>query len=227
MNLSDFRDALQREAHEFSMDVTLPATVRRRGLRTSFYRSVGTALLAIVILSTAVILTARGENKPERGSTRVALPIELADYYDDGQYDGDDRAVLLSDNEIQQHVDCMRREGFVLSDPRRTEDGWTIEVEEPIRREMDSERWREAAFVTCAPEPPPGTGDLIFSEDIMSADEIIGFRACMARQGFPLPAPSFTDDKVWRFNLASGDVDLSDEAWKRAVFVTCGPVPDR
>jgi hypothetical protein len=181
-------------------------------------------LTGLVIISATVVLTGKRQEVPDEAPTQVALTLELADYYGNGHHGDGENTDPLSADEVEEHVNCMRREGFDVPDPTRTSDGWMISVEHPEDLNLESRQWREAMFVTCAPEPPPGPGDLIFGASILSSEEVGPFRACMQSAGFALPDPTFSAERnQWRFNTSEMGIDYGDENWNRAVFVECNP----
>jgi hypothetical protein len=120
---------------------------------------------------------------------------------------------------LTEHIACMRAQGFDIPDPTQTSDGWSIVVDDPAAAGLGTAAWREAAFVTCAPDRPL-SGNLIFG---ISRVRLDAFLACMAGQGYDLPAPTVNQDGEFVFDLAQTDIDTDRAAWDRAVFVTCSP----
>jgi hypothetical protein len=155
---------------------------------------------------------------------RLNAKSECSSTRDNVHHEGDsDAGRQISGDDVREHIECMREQGFELPDPTRTDEGWAVLVDDPEDMGMETRRWREAAFVTCRPSPPPGAGDLIFSNDILPTERVDEFRACMSNEGFDLPAPRLTDGNVWRFPISEAGIDIGRDDWNRAVFVTCAP----
>lgn len=218
MNQTELRELLDEKARAFSLDERIPSEIRRRARRRVVLSRIGAGLTtAVLLLGGGVLVTQAGRSTPTPPITKVPVAIDLVDYYDD-----DDDESGSSRSELDRHVSCMREQGFDLPDPTRTDDGWSILVADPDSLGFNTPEWREAAFVDCRPSPPPGPGDLIFGFDILSQSGTDAFRSCMADEGFGLP-PARAGDNEWRFDLSDSTIDLGDEGWSRAVFVTCWP----
>ena len=216
MNANDLRRALISKAAEFDMPGSVPdgfdQAARTRLARAAVRVGAG-ALAAIVVgVSLMHVLSVRD------GSSKTKMPVTIDLVGDYVVEDHGGRDSIPSRNEVDQHVACMRRQGFDLPRPVRSAHGWSINVNDPEQLGVGSREWREAAFVTCAPSPPPGPGDLVLPG--VSAERIQEFRGCMERQGFTL-RPPVQAARGWRFHTR-GEVDFGDRRWNRAVFVTCG-----
>jgi hypothetical protein len=223
MNENELRDLLRDRAKEIDLSDRIPQRVAGRARRRIALSGIAAGLTSLVLLlGGGLLVTSLGRFQPPR-ATEVPLAIDLTDYYQVGYHEQGDRPDdNASREEIEQHVACMRRAGFDLPDPTRTESGWAILVEDPEALGFETRAWREAAFVTCRPPPPPGPGDMVFGKSVMSEAEVEDFRSCMAAEGFELPAPRLSEG-MWRFDTSNGGIDFGDEAWNRAVFVTCFP----
>jgi hypothetical protein len=123
-----------------------------------------------------------------------------------------------ADEELNEHIACMRAQGFDIQDPERTANGWTISVD-PSVVDVGSDAWREAAFVTCR-LPLPGSGNFILG---LSKERVDRFVACVNGQGFDLPEPTMNGDGEYVFDLTGTDIDMNAPEWNRAAFVTCSP----
>lgn len=221
MNEDDLRELLKERADDFHPhDRDLEATVRRaRGLQSRALArlSATTVVVLTIVVGSSLVFDGSRQSGPGRAAGKPSVAIQeirLADYYEDDGNGTNDEAP--SREEIARHVACMREQGFELPDPTRTEDGWMISVPDEDRFDIGSERWREAAFVTCAPPVPPGNGDLVVP--LVPEQRIEEFRSCMAGQGFQLPEPISTDSS-WRFEGRA--TNFGDERWRRALFLTC------
>jgi hypothetical protein len=224
VNLSELRDALHEEANRFSLDGELPPGIKRRTFRRAALSVAGTGTFVVVLVSAGALALWRSPALDDGGRAPVAVPVNFADYYDDVHHEGDsDAGRQISGDDVREHIECMREQGFELPDPTRTDEGWAVLVDDPEDMGMETRRWREAAFVTCRPSPPPGAGDLIFSNDILPTERVDEFRACMSNEGFDLPGPRLTDGNVWRFPISEAGIDIGRDDWNRAVFVTCAP----
>jgi hypothetical protein len=223
MNEDDLRELLHERGRDFAPDARISARLLRAAKRRIVARmATVTAIVSVAALAgTGLALEWRTATTQDVQDEAVLVDIDLADYYE-GEEGPEE---IPSREEVDRHVDCMRAQGFDLPDPQRTRDGWGILVDDPERYDMESPRWREAAFVTCAP-PAPGPGDL-FMPGFPQA-RIEAFRDCVNGQGFQLPEPTQTDTGGWRFDTSSGAFDFNDIRWKRALFVTCylGPEND-
>lgn len=213
MNETDLRQLLSDKAEELTPSTPFPAA-RLRARRRRGAGLVALAASMSMLLGGVVVAGGRGqgEGTPVRPrAARNLVPVDLAGYYEEDESP-------RSRDEVQAHVDCMREQGFDLPDPVRTDDGWMVYVEDPDALGVGGPEWREAAFVTCRPAPPEGGGDLYMGSGPAAA--IGDFRDCMRAQGFSLPEPRL-EDGTWIFD---GDgLPFGDEAWARALFVTCWP----
>jgi hypothetical protein len=220
MDERDLRNALRDHAARFEMDpAASPEILRRAGRRIAARVAIGTAITTLVVAAASLIAGGglsqpRGPDVGRRGRT-VPIELELVDYY---KSDGNKADSGPSRQEIDQHIDCMREQGFDLPAPTRTNDRWMVFVEDPQRLDIGSARWREAAFVECSPPEPPGPGDLIMPG--VPEPRIDRFRDCIRAEGFELPAPHL-EKGVWRFDMSGPGADFGDPDWRRAVFVSC------
>jgi hypothetical protein len=209
----DLRELFQTSAGRFEMDGTMPAGVRRRA-RGRAVRTLSAVVAVAVVAATASLLSLGRTPSTARHSPPGHAPVvKLVSYIDDST-DADGSA-------LQQVAQCMRDQGFDVPDPVRTGDGWQIEVPaDSIDR--SSPAWQEAAFVTCNLSKfvsRPLTGDLILGN--RTPDQIAGFLACMKGQGFDLPEPTQRADGQYVYDLQTTPIDTSNDAWNRAMLVTC------
>jgi hypothetical protein len=228
MNHTELRDLMADKAGEFSMSSRIPPEITRRARRRLAVSAIGTGLAMTLLVAGAGVLLTQPPKKPSSpGLTSVPLTIDLVDYYDDGRHPAEDPGTQPppSREEVDRHVACMREQGFDLPDPTRTDRGWSVIIDDPEALGFDTREWREAAFVTCRPDPPPGPGDLIFGADILSREGIEVFRSCMEAEGFQLPDPIRGSENEWRFDNSNGSLDFGSDSFHRAVFVTCWPGP--
>jgi hypothetical protein len=222
MDLTELRDVLQDNANRMNLAGRIPHQVKRRARRRLALAGITAFLTAAGLFAAgSLLVTFAGRAQPSPPPAKIPLAIDLADYYEDAHQGRQARTnEEVPREEVDRHVACMRKAGFDLPDPTRTETGWSVVVEDPEALGFDTPAWREAAFVTCRPTPPPGAGDLVFGTSVMSEAGVEEFRSCMAAEGFELPAPRLSDG-MWRFETSDGGIDFGDDAWNRAVFVIC------
>jgi hypothetical protein len=226
VNQSELRDLLYDKADEFSLNSRIPTHVMRRAKRRVVLSTLGTGLaLVLLVLSAGTLVTQLRQQTSSPHLIRVPLAIELVDYYDDSRHQGEDarKNPIASRDEATRHAACMREQGFDLPSPTRTQHGWDFLIEDPKALGFNTRKWREAAFVTCRPDPPLGPGDLIIGAEVLSDDDIVTFRSCMKAEGLRLPLPARSGENKWRFDTSRSDLDISSDALPRAVFVTCWP----
>ena len=218
MDLNELRDVLQKNANQMDLDGRIPHQIKRRARRRLALAGTTAVLTSIGLFAAGgLLVTSSGRVQPSPPPDKIPVAIDLVDYYEATT----NEEVSLED--VDRHVACMRSAGFDLPDPIRTETGWSVIADDPESLGFNTPAWREAAFVTCRPAPPAGPpGDLVFGTSVMSEAGVEKFRSCMAAEGFELPTPRLSDG-VWRFETSDGGIDFGDDAWNRAVFVTCLP----
>jgi hypothetical protein len=212
----ELRELLERNASQFDMDRTLDARVVRKARRRAF--RVITGIVAAVVALTAVSLFSL---RSDQSTTTSRAPVlKLVDYAPADSEDSPNDPSFES--AFQQHVQCMRDEGFDVPDPVKTEHGWAI-IMSPGSDPLSDPTWREAALVTCSIEKfeqRPLTGDLVMG---FSEAKINEFVACMRTQGYDLPEPTVGEDGQYRWSLQGLGIDTRTDEWNRAVFLACSP----
>jgi hypothetical protein len=213
---NELRELFDRSASEFDMDRTMDARVLRRARRRTF-RVITGVVAATVAVASVALLSLRGDHAKTIQPTRV---LKLVDYAPPGSEDAADDPEYAS--AFQQHVQCMRDQGFDVPDPVKTDHGWQI-LMSPGSVDFSDARWREAALVTCSLEKfthRPLTGDLVLG---FSEAKINEFITCMRTQGYDLPQPSIGANWEYRWSLQDLGIDTRTDEWNRAVFVICSP----
>jgi hypothetical protein len=212
----ELRAHFGRTAAHFDMERTMHPSVLRRARRRAF-RGTTLAVGAAVVIASISFLSIRGDQTTTAPSAPV---IKLVDYAPpDSEDSPDDPAFQAA---FQQHVDCMRQQGFDVPDPVKTGHGWQITFA-PGTDPLQDPRWREAALVTCSIDKfthRPLTGDLVMG---FPKDKIDAFIACMRTQGYDLPEPSIGGDGQYRWPLKDLRIDTASDDWNRAVFIACSP----
>ena len=212
----ELRALFGRNASEFDMDPTQHARAVRKAKRRML--RVTTGIVAAAVALTAVSLISL---RSDQGTTTSRAPVlKLVDYAPPDSEDSPDDPQFQA--AFQQHVECMRGQGFDIPDPVKTEHGWEI-LMSPGSVDFSDPRWREAALVTCSLEKftnRPLTGDLVMG---FSEAKINEFIACMHTQGYDLPEPSIGEDGQYRWSLQGLGIDTRTDEWNRAVFLACSP----
>lgn len=217
----ELREMLRRRADAFSMDPVLPRRVayrshRRRSRKVALGAAVCGSLGLIVALIVGPIGASNAPEAPSVASGSPQTSVKLVSYLIPDaslQEPGSNADQVLND-----HIACMRAQGFDIPDPVRTADGWTIAVD-PSVVDVGSDAWREAVFVTCR-LPLPGSGNFILG---LSKERVDRFVACVSGEGFDLPEPTMNGDGEYVFDLTGTNIDMNAPAWNRAAFVTCSP----
>jgi hypothetical protein len=217
----ELREMLRRRADAFSMDPVPPRRVvdrshRRRSRKVALGAAVCGSLGLIVALVVGSIGASTAPDAPSVASGSSPTSVKLVSYLLPDTSVGEPGS--NADQELNDHIACMRAQGFDIPDPVRTADGWTIAVD-PSVVDVGSDAWREAAFVTCR-LPLPASGNFILG---LSKERVDRFVACVSEQGFDLPEPTMIGDGEYVFDLTSTDIDMNAPEWNRAAFVTCSP----
>jgi hypothetical protein len=214
----EIRDALLRRAEMFEMPVGPPrdvrAAIRRRRSRNGVVVGLGSATVAAIVAASVLLGTSTGSGAPAGsqpgGTGRVAAMSYVL-------LDSKVGTESSPPSWLSDHIACMREEGFDIPDPAQTSDGWSIIVDDPAAAGMGTPAWREAAFVTCAPDRPL-SGNFILG---FPKDKVDAFVACMTGEGYDLPEPTTNADGEYVFDLTNTNIDTASSAWDEAVFVTC------
>ena len=230
----ELRELLQQRASQFSMAEQLPPDILRRARRKRS-RTVVLAGAAVLAIGAFGALTGSPPGAPDPGdrsavgsasrstSTRALKSVSyvLADpaKTEEAHRHAKDSPTVTVDD-LREHAQCMRAQGFDIPDPTRTPGGWAVIVD-PGTLDLTSSRFREAMFVTCGPLGSPLSGDLVLGGQ--SPQRIDRFVSCMRSQGFDLPRPSKQSNGDHVFDLRRTGIDTSRPAWNRALFVTCSP----
>src|SRR5213593_1465602 len=178
----ELREHFGNTASGFDMDRSLPPSVVRRARRRALRTTSALVAVAVVVAagSVAALRVHHGDSSPPVVAAHTGTTVlRLVDYVPEGTGSPDEDP--SSDQALQQHVDCMRQQGFQVPDPQRTDHGWSI-IMSPGSDPLSDPRWREAALVTCAIDKfshRPLTGDLILGFSQAKIDE---FMSCMHTQ---------------------------------------------
>lgn len=216
---TDVREALQRRAETFDMPDELPGhlhrTIHRRRSRNGALVGLGSASLVTLVgaLAFALSVARPGGPPPSNGSRTGVRQVSYV------LLDAKVNSEPSPPSWLSDHIECMRSQGFDLPDPTQTADGWSITVDDPAAAGFGTAAWREAAFVTCAPDRDRAlSGNFILG---FPKEKVDAFVACMAGQGYRLPEPTTNADGEYVFDLTNTNIDTASSAWDEAVFVTC------
>lgn len=219
---SDVREALGHRADGFDMPSQLPkhleAMIRRRRSRNRVLVGLGSGAMVALAAASVFVVTIVGSGATGgRGTAAGSQPgvgVRSMSYV---LLDAKVSTEPSPQSWITDHIACMRAQGFDLPDPTQTADGWSITVEDPAAAGLGTDAWREAAFVTCAPDRPM-SGNFILG---FSKEKVDEFVACMAGHGYDLPDPTTNADGEYVFDLTDTNIDTASATWDEAVFVTC------
>ena len=217
----EVREMLRRRADAFSMDTVPPrGVVSRSHRRRSRKVALGATLCGSVGLIVALIVGSIGGSNapagPSVASGSSQTSVKLVSYLIPDTWVGEPGS--NADRELNDHIACMRAQGFDIPDPVRIADGWTIAVD-PSVVDVGSDAWREAVFVTCR-LPLPASGNFILGLSKERVDRFVGY---LSGQGFDLPEPTMNGDGEYVFDLTGTGIDMNAPGWNRAAFVTCSP----
>jgi hypothetical protein len=216
---TDVREALRVQAETFDMPDEVPdhlnRTIHRRRSRNGALAGLGSASLATLVGALVFAVSVAGPGGPPP-SNESRTGVKQVSYV---LLDAKVSSELSPPSWLSDHIECMRSQGFDLPDPTQTADGWSITVDDPAAAGFGTAAWREAAFVTCAPDRDrPLSGNFILG---FPKEKVDSFVACMAGQGYQLPEPTTNADGEYVFDLTDTNIDTASSAWDEAVFVTC------
>jgi hypothetical protein len=220
----ELRAHFERVGSTFEMDRSLPSHVLRRARRRT-RRVTAAVTAAAVVIGGVSAFALRLDHRGTSSTVAATKPVvvRLVDYApESGTESPDDPAF---DSVFQQHIQCMRDQGFDVPNPVQSDHGWSI-VFPPGSDPLSDPRWREAALVTCNLlkfENRPLPGDLVMG---IGAEKMAEFLSCMRTQGYDLPQPEVGSDGQYRWPLQALQglgIDTRTDEWNRAVFMTCSP----
>ena len=212
----ELRELLGTSAEGFDMDGALPPRVRKRA-RARAVRALSAVVVVAVLGGALSVVTLRGHpagSGSTAGETTGVTGVRLLSY--------DDQSPYPDGTALEEHVQCMRDQGFDIPDPVQTGRGWELQL--PASIDPNSLAFREAEFVTCALSKFGGwrtPGVLVFGAHTLA--DVQAFLDCMQGQGFDLPEPTQDANGTYRIDLSGTSIDTSSDAWNRALLITCAP----
>jgi hypothetical protein len=142
MNETDLRAMLRAEADRFQRDQAWLADLGKTR-RAKSRRNLASIVALAALVITSLLYTVSMEESPLTPEAQAhPIYIRLAGYQ------ADKGASMPAD--LRLHLNCMRDHGFDLPDPSRTGGGWVLKINDPESLGLETNRWKHAAFGTCA-----------------------------------------------------------------------------